>query len=91
MYLGEDCVCVFGPGKAVEYLDLSELFYGSLEEKNVENNAVDGTLACEVSEVSKDTKVTICVIFLWKESMVSVQLGLKSKLRLTTDQNQPLK
>jgi hypothetical protein len=31
------------------------LFCGSLKDKNVERNAKDGGLACEVSEGSKDS------------------------------------
>jgi hypothetical protein len=35
---------------------------GSLEDKSVEGNAEDGSLACEVSEGNKDSVGTVCVM-----------------------------
>ena len=63
--------------KAIEYSKLGELFCGSLEDKSVEGNVEDGSLACDVSEGRLETLIrTICYFELrfcrWD------QLGLKS-------------
>lgn len=40
----------FWSEKVMDCLELSGMFYAILEDKNVETNADDGGLACEVSE-----------------------------------------
>ena len=40
--------------------ELRELFCRSLEDKNVESQAEDGRLACDVSEGSQDSTRPLC-------------------------------
>lgn len=49
--------------KATECSELSGLFRGSLEDKDVESYADKDDLACETSEGSKDSIRAIYVIF----------------------------
>lgn len=49
--------------KAIECSELSGLFRGSLEDKDVESYADKDDLACETSEGSKDSIRAIYVIF----------------------------
>ena len=68
--------------KDIEYGELSELFFRSLEDKNVESSADGGGLAREDSEGSKDLYCHSC-----EESVASQQQGRKNQLLLTRDQS----
>jgi hypothetical protein len=50
------------PRNTMERLKFGELFHKNLEDKNVESNAEDGGLACEVSEGSLKTLLEPVVI-----------------------------
>jgi hypothetical protein len=72
-------LCNFGSEKPLLSVEgsLRGLFCGSLEDKSVEGNVEDGSLACDVSEGRLETLIrTICYFELrfcrWD------QLGLKS-------------